>query len=125
MSDAEAQNDRGNVLLTNGDVEGAIDCYRAALAIAPEHAEIHFNLANTLAQSGERLAALVSYNRALELDPTHAGAHNNLGNLFRKLHRPPTRWNATGAHFISVHRTRSRATIWAPRCWTCIGPRRR
>ena len=128
MSDAAAHNDRGNELLTNGDVAGAIDAYRAALAIAPEHAEIHFNLANALAQSGERLAALASYNRALEIDPTHAGAHNNLGNLFRKLHRPKaalecyrralhlrpkdtlTRYNL-GTALLDLHRA-DEALIW-------------
>jgi len=86
--DAAAHNDLGNLLLARGEITEAIDCYRAALAVAPNHAELHFNLANALAESGDRPAALTSYHHALALDPAHFGAHNNLGNLLRKLHRP-------------------------------------
>src|ERR1700722_8298982 len=57
MTDAATLNDRGNLLLERGDVAGAIDCYRPALALAPEHPEIHFNLANALAETEEKLTA--------------------------------------------------------------------
>jgi tetratricopeptide (TPR) repeat protein len=88
MTDAAEQNDHGNQLLARGDITGALACYRAALVIAPDHAEIHYNLANALGMAGDSEAALTSYHRALEINPEHGGAHNNLGNLLRKLHRP-------------------------------------
>ena len=92
MAEAATRNDPRQFLLlrARGDAAGAIACYRAALAIAPELSDIHFNLANALAEirAGDHEAALASYHRALELDPAHSGAYNNLGNLLRKLQRP-------------------------------------
>jgi tetratricopeptide (TPR) repeat protein len=128
MTDAATLNDRGNLLFERGDVAGAIECYRAALAITPEHPEIHFNLANAIAETEDKLTAQASYHRALELDPAHSGAHNNLGNLLRKLQRPAdalecyrralhlcpqdtlTRYNI-GTALLDMHRAEE-ALIW-------------
>ena len=77
----------GNALLARGETAGAVGCYRAALGLAPELAELHYNLANALAVD-DPAAALAGFDRALGLDPGLGGAWNNSGNLLRRAGRP-------------------------------------
>ena len=57
-----------------GDVDAAVTCFDAALAIAPETPEIHYNKAVVLKQAGKLDAAQRSYEAELRLDPSHADA---------------------------------------------------
>ncbi len=62
-----------------GEVDKAVIHYRAALAIAPDHLNLHYNY-GILMRSVERLdAAAEALERVVVLDPSHAGAHVNLG----------------------------------------------
>jgi tetratricopeptide (TPR) repeat protein len=73
---------RGNLglaLYVQGDLAGAVVCYREALRLDPKHAKVHYNLGNALADQGDLKGAVASYKEALRLDPKRAPAHNNLG----------------------------------------------
>jgi tetratricopeptide (TPR) repeat protein len=61
-------------------VEGAIACYRKAIALDPRNASAHANLGNALADKGEVEGAIACYRKAIALDPKLALAHYNLGN---------------------------------------------
>jgi predicted O-linked N-acetylglucosamine transferase (SPINDLY family) len=61
----------------------AIECFKAALGIEPQLAELHFNLGNALRDGGYVDDAIASFRRAIEQQPNLAGAYNNLGILLR------------------------------------------
>ncbi|MBI1902588.1 MAG: tetratricopeptide repeat protein [Planctomycetia bacterium] len=62
------------------ELEEAIGCYRAALALRPDAAVAHYNLGMALKAKGELDEAIREYRKAIELDSKYASAHNNLGN---------------------------------------------
>jgi Tfp pilus assembly protein PilF len=66
----------------SGDVRLAVDHYRVALSLNPEHAEAHFNLGNCLAHSRAFEGAKREYEAALALQPGLAAAALNLGNVY-------------------------------------------
>ena len=74
------QNNLGNALLQNGDVDDAITHFQEALQINPGYAEAHINLGNALFQRGKVDEAIAQYQRALQINPDYAEAHYNLGN---------------------------------------------
>jgi tetratricopeptide (TPR) repeat protein len=57
----------------------AVRYFTAALALRPEAAQSHSNLASALAAQGKRDEAVACYRNAVELNPTSALAHLNLG----------------------------------------------
>ena len=78
-----ARVDHGNALFSLGEWAQAAARYREALALAPESADILFNLSNALARTGAVAEAIDGLQAALLRNPSHAGAHTNLGNLLR------------------------------------------
>lgn len=80
---AQSLVDRGNALFREGDVDGALTQYRAALAADPQNARAHFNLAVVLQGLGRADEALPHYERAASADPPFAPALVNLGNALR------------------------------------------
>jgi len=73
--------------LASGALETALDLIQGAVAIAPQHAQIHFTHANVL-QGLQRLpAALASYDAALRFDPQHVEAHYNRGLTLQAMQR--------------------------------------
>lgn len=58
----------GNARKTLGAHEGAMGCYRAALAKRPDYAVVHFNMAYIHAVEGDYEGALKSADEALRLD---------------------------------------------------------
>ena len=54
--------------------------YRQTLALRPDYADAHNNLANVLQQKGDLDTAIISYQKAIELKPGYSEAHANLGN---------------------------------------------
>lgn len=70
-----------------GRRDEAIACYRQALAVKPDLAGAHYNLANLLFARGDLGEAEAGYRRALALQPGLAGAHNNLGLLLDRRHK--------------------------------------
>jgi len=66
-------------LEADGDLEGAADAYRAALAAGGPNAELCFQLAETLYRLGDVAAARERYFMAIELDEHYVEARANLG----------------------------------------------
>jgi predicted O-linked N-acetylglucosamine transferase (SPINDLY family) len=56
-----------------------VACYRRALELKPDYAEVHNNLGNALKDRGQIAEAVACYRRAVQLRPDYAGMHNNLG----------------------------------------------
>lgn len=69
------------------DIVGAVDHYKAAIALNPKKAESHYNLGNALCVKADYPAAIAAYQQALELDPRNAPALYNLGNAYYMVNR--------------------------------------
>jgi tetratricopeptide (TPR) repeat protein len=61
------------------DYDGAIACFKKAIALDPTLALAHYNLGNARRTKGEVDEAIACYHKAIALDPTLALAHNGLG----------------------------------------------
>jgi tetratricopeptide (TPR) repeat protein len=62
------------------ELEEAIGCYRAALALRPEKVVVHSNLGNALRRKGQLDEAIAACREAIRLKQDYAEAHNHLGN---------------------------------------------
>ena len=78
---------RAQVHHAQGQFERAVAANEAALALCPERAEIHCNLAGSLHALGQRQRALVHAERAIALQPALAAAHSNCGVILCALRR--------------------------------------
>ncbi|MCL2710713.1 MAG: tetratricopeptide repeat protein [Planctomycetaceae bacterium] len=74
-------------LETRGNLEGAADLYRAALAAGGANPLIHFQLAEILYRLGDLSAARERYFSAIELDEHFVEARANLGCVLAELGR--------------------------------------
>ena len=63
----------------------AIESYKQAIRIDPDHVEAHNNLGVAYGELGRYQEAIESYKQAIRIDPDHAEAHNNLGNAYLQL----------------------------------------
>jgi tetratricopeptide (TPR) repeat protein len=70
---------QGRLLEEHGDLPGAIDAYRKALAVAPRAAEIHAELSGLYARNGRATEAITEGEAALGIDPKNREAHRILG----------------------------------------------
>jgi len=64
-----------------GDREGEVRSYRKAVAMNPDNADHHNNLAMSLTAMGRHEEAEAHYRKALQYEPNHRQVHNNLGAL--------------------------------------------
>lgn len=69
----------GNTFAKLNHLDAALETYKRALAIDPNHAELHNNLGVTHTKTGAWAAAAASFKRAAELMPDYIDAHSNLG----------------------------------------------
>lgn len=69
----------GVLLSTMGDLPGAISALEKALALEPNLAVAHSNLAGVLHKNGQSGRSLEHAQRAVALDPGYVGAYLNLG----------------------------------------------
>lgn len=67
----------------HGDHQRAIDLIGRAIALVPNQAEWHGNLATALLAAGHVADAEAGYRRAIGLDPRYVEGHYNLANLLR------------------------------------------
>ena len=68
-----------------GQLDAAVKCYEKSLAIKPDYADAHNNLAVTLQELGQLDEAVKSYEQALVIRPDYAEAFNNLGIVLKEL----------------------------------------
>jgi tetratricopeptide (TPR) repeat protein len=62
----------------------AIEAYRRALEVDPEHADSHCNLGSILYNQGRRGPARACFERALEVEPKHVEANLNLATMLEE-----------------------------------------
>ncbi|OHE87692.1 MAG: hypothetical protein A3G75_03405, partial [Verrucomicrobia bacterium RIFCSPLOWO2_12_FULL_64_8] len=74
---ADAHNDLGIALQTQGKFDQAIASYQRALRLNPEHAEAYNNLGLTFYDQGRAADARGAYRLALAIMPQYADAHLN------------------------------------------------
>jgi tetratricopeptide (TPR) repeat protein len=66
-------------------LDEAIGCYRAALALRPESPGVHLNIGSALGSKGQLDKAIASFRQAIRLKNDYAEAHLNFGAaMFRK-----------------------------------------
>lgn len=75
----------GQAYYAMGQADRAVACFRTALAVQPERAEAHFNLAVVLQNMGQDEAAAESYRVAIQYKPDYLAAYNNLGALLHAM----------------------------------------
>jgi tetratricopeptide (TPR) repeat protein len=76
---AVARNSLGNALLDEGEIDPAMEEYRAALRISPDDFQASYNLGNALLGQRRLDEAIAAYKQALRANPDYPLAHNNLG----------------------------------------------
>ena len=79
----EALVDDGNALYRSGDIPGAMDRYRAAIAADPGYARAHYNLGVLLQGLQRPGEAIVHYERVSEASPEFPKALLNWGNALK------------------------------------------
>ena len=78
---ADVHFQRGLCFTALGQVQQAIQAYRAAVAADPQHPTSHNNLGLLLQESGEPQSAFAAYRAALQASPTYSHPAYNLGSL--------------------------------------------
>ncbi len=73
--------ERGRQLLEHGDLEAAIEAYRAAVEAGPGSTHAHQSLARALVRHGDLADAEAVYRAALAIDPDQPRMHHELGNV--------------------------------------------
>ena len=84
---AEARNNLGVILQSQGRIDEAETCFRKALMLEPDYAEAHNNLGNALQDQGRFEEATSAYRQALHFRPGYVEALKHLGNALRALGR--------------------------------------
>ncbi|HVW21738.1 MAG TPA: tetratricopeptide repeat protein [Opitutaceae bacterium] len=79
----------GDALAHAGRRAEAIDRFHQALALAPDAARIHYNVAKALNDEGRTGEAVAEYRAAVRLDPGYAEARVNLATALAKEERWP------------------------------------
>jgi hypothetical protein len=87
MTPAESLFHAARAHLDAGDHAAALDALRAALALDPDAAAVHANLAFALAAGGDADAAETHYRRAIALAPHALQTYLNLGAMLTARHR--------------------------------------
>ncbi|MGE5657707.1 MAG: tetratricopeptide repeat protein [Actinomycetota bacterium] len=77
----------GNMLLKQGKVEQAIDCYRSVIQLQPSLADAYHNLGEALTVKQQWEEAIITYRQAIKLNPNDEGSHYCLGKALAKLER--------------------------------------
>jgi tetratricopeptide (TPR) repeat protein len=82
-ADVETHNALGVAYVQLGRVPDALDQFRTALTLAPDHAQAAYNI-GVIAMGQQRMSdAIASFEKAIAARPDYAEAHNNLGVAFQ------------------------------------------
>src|SRR5690349_14651477 len=76
---ADTHVQRGVALGQEGNLDGAIEEFNAAIRLAPEQVDAHVNLGLAFEKQGEWDQAIREYEHAIKIQPDHTGAHVGLG----------------------------------------------
>jgi tetratricopeptide (TPR) repeat protein len=79
--DPAAYNDLGLLLLYSHRLDEAVNNFERAIALDPNLAIAHYNLAAAFERQRCHQAAIAAYRRSLELDPSLAAAQSRLGGM--------------------------------------------
>jgi len=79
--------DLGNILLTQGRIDDAIEHFSRAVRLAPNNAEARNNLGLALLRQGRLAEAEPHFRAAVELNPRYFKAHENLGAVYLRTER--------------------------------------
>ena len=71
----------GVVLARNGNLDKAIEQYRAALNVKPDYAEAYYNLGNALVRKGDAEDAIDNYRKALQFNPDFFKSYYNIAKI--------------------------------------------
>lgn len=85
---AEEANARGSELYENDEYEEAIRQFGQAVALVPDNAIYHTNLAVALSETGEYERAVAQFQEAIRLDPANAAAFLQLGYTYQEMEKP-------------------------------------
>jgi Flp pilus assembly protein TadD len=86
-NEAMAHCNLGTALKAQGDMDGAIAEYRAALRLQPDNAMAHFDLGRVLWTKGNREAAFEEFHTAHRLAPNEPTIREIYYDLMRQLER--------------------------------------
>lgn len=87
----------GNVFEDQGRLDEAMQCYEAAIRIAPTLGRAHLNRGNVLLAKNDGEGAVEAYLTALADNPEYASAHFNLGNAYLHLNHSKAALSAYNA----------------------------
>lgn len=76
---AEAYNNLGSALYSQGRYAEAVPYFHAALRARPDHAQAHFNLGLEMKRRGDQTAAIAYFRDSIRDDPGYVSARYNLG----------------------------------------------
>jgi spermidine synthase len=72
---------RAQCLTSEGNLDEAVKYFNVAMAIKPDDAETHYEIANVLASQGKLDEAMEQYRRTLQIKPDFAGAREKLDSI--------------------------------------------
>lgn len=87
----------GNAYTEKKRFNAAIKQYKKALAMAPDDAMLHYNLAVVYVKKKDYKPAVSAYSRALQLKPDLASAHNGLATCYYFLKKYEPAWEHINA----------------------------
>lgn len=79
---------RGNAQVSQQQWQSALDCYREAVRVDPNHPGAHAYAGNVLRQLRQADAALAAYDRAIAIKPDYVEVHYNRGALLLQTRQP-------------------------------------
>jgi tetratricopeptide (TPR) repeat protein len=85
--DASLLHQRGIQLASRQDWSAALECFRAATSLDPNHAEAHAFSGNVLRQLGDLDAAISAYDHALAIKADYGEVYYNRGTLLHQANR--------------------------------------
>ena len=116
MEESKKLVEQANLALQQGRYEQALQQYRRALALMPNHPGILNNYAAALEKLNRLDEALVTYELAQAQIPPHPGIMNNRGLVLMKLHRLDEALANLTVRYGSILSTRKLSTIAATSC---------
>lgn len=83
-SKADALTDKARMAADQGDIRTALDTLTRARLLAPDDADVHYNLGVVYVRAGQFDAAITAFDAAVKIKPEHANALNNKGVALQK-----------------------------------------